>query len=197
MANRKEDLRIKKTQKALADAIFELLETTCFDDISIIDICNKANVHRATFYKHYTDKNDFIEQVTNEKLFELFKQSIDGIDITDKPTVYKSIIRTSTHFIYDHKKMFRLALGTSNVKYYNSTVKIVENSIKKFISDSDLQTALSDIPTEITAAFITGGLFALFSWWITKGDDFSPEEIDSYLERLVFLNEIRYNESLI
>ena len=185
MAHRKEDLRIKKTQKALSEAMFELLQTQCFEDISIIDICEKANVHRATFYKHYNDKNDFIEQVTNEKLFELFQQSIEGIDITDKTTVYKSIIRTATNFVYDHKHMFRLAAGTTNVKYYNSTVKIIENSIMKFISNSEICTAISD------------GLFALFSWWIINEAEYSPEDIESYLEKLVFLNEIRYNESLI
>ncbi len=197
MAHRKEDLRIKKTQKALSEAILSLLKTQCFEDISIIDICKKANVHRATFYKHYKDKNDFIEHVTNEKLFELFQLSIDGIDINDKPTVYKSIIKTTTRFVYDHKQMFRLAAGTTNVKYYNSTVKIVENSITKFISNSEIHTALSDIPTDVVAAFITGGLFALFNRWITNGDEYTPEDIESYLERLIFLNEIRYNESLI
>ena len=197
MAHRKEDLRIKKTQKALSEAMFELLQTQCFEDISIIDICEKANVHRATFYKHYKDKNEFIEQVTNEKLFELFQQSIEGIDITDKTTVYKSIIRTATNFVYDHKHMFRLAAGTTNVKYYNSTVKIIENSIMKFISESKINTAISDVPTDVIAVFITGGLFALFSWWIINEAEYSPEDIESYLEKLVFLNEIRYNESLI
>jgi AcrR family transcriptional regulator len=61
MANRsgnfkKEDLRIKKTKKILAEAMFTLLETRHFAKITVFDICDEALVSRAAFYAHFTDK---------------------------------------------------------------------------------------------------------------------------------------------
>ena len=52
----KEDLRVVRTRKLLCKALFELLEEVPFDKISVTDICDKAMVHRATFYNHFESK---------------------------------------------------------------------------------------------------------------------------------------------
>ena len=58
-----EDLRITKTKKKLFDTFIEMLTTTSIEDITVNDLCTKAGVRRATFYKHYTDKIDFCSYV--------------------------------------------------------------------------------------------------------------------------------------
>ena len=57
---KKEDLRIVKTKAALTNAFYELLETMTLEDITVNSLCEKAGVRRATFYKHFNDKGDFI-----------------------------------------------------------------------------------------------------------------------------------------
>ena len=57
---KKEDLRIIKTKAALTNSFFALLEEMTVEDITVNGLCEKAGVRRATFYKHFTDKNDFI-----------------------------------------------------------------------------------------------------------------------------------------
>ena len=60
----KEDLRVKRTKKALAEAFVNLLKAKPLDDITINELCDTADVRRATFYKHYNDKFDFIAAFT-------------------------------------------------------------------------------------------------------------------------------------
>ncbi len=57
---KKEDLRITKTKSALTNAFFNMLEESSLEDITVNELCDKAGVRRATFYKHFNDKNDFI-----------------------------------------------------------------------------------------------------------------------------------------
>ena len=57
----KEDLRIVRTRKLLSTALFDLLESTPYEKISVMDICEKAMVHRATFYNHFEDKEHLLE----------------------------------------------------------------------------------------------------------------------------------------
>lgn len=57
---KKEDLRIIKTKNALINAFFVTLEDTALEDVTVNALCEKAGVRRATFYKHFTDKSDFI-----------------------------------------------------------------------------------------------------------------------------------------
>ena len=51
-----ESKRILRTKKDITKAFINLLLEKDFDDITIIDICNKALVTRATFYKYFEDK---------------------------------------------------------------------------------------------------------------------------------------------
>ena len=60
MTTKKEDIRITKTKKALSEAFFKMLSVTPLEDITVNDLCQKADVRRATFYKHFRDKSDFI-----------------------------------------------------------------------------------------------------------------------------------------
>jgi AcrR family transcriptional regulator len=56
----KEDLRIVKTKRALSSAFLQLLREKHFEEITINELCDRAEIRRATFYKHYTDKLNFL-----------------------------------------------------------------------------------------------------------------------------------------
>ena len=60
---RKEDSRIIKTRRALVLAFLDLLKEVKYEDLSINELCTRANIRRATFYKHYKDKTDFMYSV--------------------------------------------------------------------------------------------------------------------------------------
>lgn len=60
MTVRKEDARIIKTKAALTTTFFEMLTTMEIGDVTINALCERADIRRATFYKHFCDKNDFI-----------------------------------------------------------------------------------------------------------------------------------------
>ena len=60
---KKEDLRVQKTKKALTEKFRQLLEEKRFEDITVNELCEKAGIRRATFYKHFEDKYDFLSFV--------------------------------------------------------------------------------------------------------------------------------------
>ena len=56
----KVDRRILKTQEALKKALIELMTEKSFDNITIQDLSDRANVSRGTIYLHYLDKFDLL-----------------------------------------------------------------------------------------------------------------------------------------
>ena len=62
---KKKDLRIIKTRKALYNAFEELMKSKPFEQIKVSDICNEALINRSTFYDHYADKYDLLEEYIN------------------------------------------------------------------------------------------------------------------------------------
>src|SRR5512139_4063861 len=60
MAQHKQDRRSRRTRQALVEALLALLTAKNYDEISINDIVDRANVGRSTFYAHYQDKDDLL-----------------------------------------------------------------------------------------------------------------------------------------
>ena len=60
MEQEKKDRRIRKTRQILRDTLLTLLKEKRFDDISVQDIIERADMARSTFYVHYMDKDDLL-----------------------------------------------------------------------------------------------------------------------------------------
>ncbi|KXT88385.1 TetR/AcrR family transcriptional regulator [Streptococcus oralis] len=56
------------TKVDIKEAFIQLLATKSVEDISISQLTKKAGVNRSTFYLHYLDKQDFLEQLREETL---------------------------------------------------------------------------------------------------------------------------------
>src|SRR5262245_35977421 len=54
------DRRVQRTQRLLQDALISLIEERGYEDLSVQDIIDRANVGRATFYAHFDNKEDLL-----------------------------------------------------------------------------------------------------------------------------------------
>ncbi len=61
-----EDLRVRRTRKLLQQAFIELTVEKGFAALTVRDITERAMVNRSTFYRHYLDKYDLLEEYLNE-----------------------------------------------------------------------------------------------------------------------------------
>ena len=71
MMEKREDIRITKSKRDLCNALVELMKNTPFKKITVGDICSTAMINKMTFYKHYADKYELLNDV-----FLNIKQSI-------------------------------------------------------------------------------------------------------------------------
>jgi len=62
LAQKAEDLRVRRTRKLLQRAFIELTIEKGFADVTVRDIAERAMVNRSTFYRHYLDKYDLLSQ---------------------------------------------------------------------------------------------------------------------------------------
>ena len=58
-----EDKRIRKTKRNLKDTLVELLMEVPFEQISITELCKRADISRITFYSHYSDKYALVDEI--------------------------------------------------------------------------------------------------------------------------------------
>lgn len=68
MRGDKEDRRVKYTKMVLKESFIKLLEKKDISQISIKEICEDADINRATFYSHYNDQYDLLRKIESELL---------------------------------------------------------------------------------------------------------------------------------
>src|SRR5690242_11331851 len=71
MEHFKNDRRSKRTRQSLGDALVELMLEKRFDEITVQDILDRANIGRSTFYAHYTDKEQLLMAQIKQMIHQL------------------------------------------------------------------------------------------------------------------------------
>src|SRR5215831_17755220 len=66
------NLRVRRMQKLLREALIELIEERGFEALTIGEITERAMVSRAAFYRNYQDKYALVEQIFEEAMSSLF-----------------------------------------------------------------------------------------------------------------------------
>lgn len=69
--NKNLDRRIRYTRKIIHDSVLELLYTKPIDKITVKEVCERAEINRATFYAHYVNLSALLEEIEVEKSQEL------------------------------------------------------------------------------------------------------------------------------
>ena len=54
------DRRVRRTRRALRDALLELTLERGWDEVNVLDVCERADVARSTFYTHFADKEELL-----------------------------------------------------------------------------------------------------------------------------------------
>jgi AcrR family transcriptional regulator len=60
MKEMKQTRKTKYTQMVLKDSLVELMKNKPISEITVKEICEKADVNRTTFYAHYHDQQQLI-----------------------------------------------------------------------------------------------------------------------------------------
>lgn len=93
MAEKKIDSRIKRTKRLLREGLTQLMSEKSVKKISVRELTDLVEINRGTFYLHYKDIFDLLEQIENELCVE-FKSMLDKVTIkspSDSLHIYLSI----------------------------------------------------------------------------------------------------------
>jgi len=177
------DLRKQKTRKALEAAFFELSETMWIEDITVGDLCEKAMVRRATFYKHFTDKYAFFAYVMNDiQRSTNLQQNADPRDIP-MAEYCLNICRSYLRNYEEHPKMVKRILNSkSRQPYTDILVAQIRNALLKKASYDREKGIETEIDVQVIAYFIAGAIpYALTAY---ETDHIAELDTDRFLAEL-------------
>ena len=182
----KEDLRVRRTKKALFVAFLQLLNEKQFDEITVNELCDVAGIRRATFYKHYSDKFAFLAACTHVLRNNFDRQMVKA----GKPALtcdyYVEYAKRVVHFIDEN------AVAVDNVcKSYlfpSVLALIFEQNFKDTCDRLRISVASGMVlpaSVEAVSAACSGAVAACIYGWLIEGRKVAPEVVAEQVGAIV------------
>lgn len=186
------DRRVRKTQNALYLALAELMREKSVNSITVSELAEKADIHRATFYSHYADIDELYIQIQKNTLAEIERifapDPIHGINMNGN-----EIFSLLVQFIQENKEIFRMFLAENNARnFYEQLGDIVEEIyLEVFWKEAKGLTVKENVG--FLAKYHVQGCLSVLSAWAAS-DYQEPAQkvidslslVDSNFDRLMF-----------
>lgn len=151
------DPRVKRTRSLILKSFGELLAEKNFENISVQDVTDKAEINRATFYKHFVDKYALLDYSINQMFMqEIEKRMLNACHYT--PDNLRNLILAVCEFLS--------RLHSDCAQPHQQFESLVETQIKKQLFDLLsywLKQSKVKISTDIPATVATWAIYGLAS----------------------------------
>lgn len=176
------DLRVRRTHKLLWEALMAELAERPFAEITVTDICDRAMVHRTTFYKHYDDKYALLEQGMRRMIDALMADEEhlppSAFSADHPPPYFVRLYEQAAH----HRQFYKLMVcGEGNAQFQ----RLVKEYIARVAADHPRASPTAKphlaVAAEMHAHYVAGATLSLLAWWLDHDMPFSPLRMAQYL----------------
>lgn len=184
---RKGDLRSKRSQEKLSDALLSLLKEKKIDTISVKEIAQRAGISPLTFYNHFKNKLDLLDYCFYshlEPVLERIPDIIKGASTADE--ALERIVRSFVHFVFQNLPLLTdLVRNDTSRTIYWAMTKLDHNIFQDVRRKNGTLFHFDELPEEVVDTFFAGGLTYLIYELIRKEARYTEEEATRFFVRLV------------
>ena len=170
------DTRKRRTRQALGAAMLELLAEKPFEDIQILELTARAQVGYATFFRHYTQPVDVLDEVAGDLIRELLALSIPAFERTDSAAGLRALCR----YVLDQRAVWQPLLTGGAA--YRVRAEFVRQA-REWSRQGD--GGPTSVPVDLGTVCAAGSAIDALAWWLERGDAYSAEEMADFIDRLI------------
>ncbi|MBQ6453924.1 MAG: TetR/AcrR family transcriptional regulator [Coriobacteriales bacterium] len=183
--DKNDNKRVKRTKRALRDALTELMEQKGFERVSVCDITDAAHVNRGTFYSHYSDKNDLLRQCEDqlmEDISAIQMKHADALprmlmDVATKQTPPPVIVDLYS-YLQENKRFVRVLLSDNGDPAFVPRMKaVLRSNVVNLVLHYDPNANVDDPIGGYYFAFCTEAQLGILRHWLETGAKETPLEM--------------------
>lgn len=183
MKKAKDDQRTRMTRRLLQGALVDLMREKPIRDVTVKELCQRADVNRSTFYLHYQDIYSLMEELEGEISHELtaaLSQMPQAADQDAFSSFYTAIFALFAR----HAELCEILLGENGDKAFVEQVFAMGR--EKCVSEwGRAYPKAPKTRVEMYYTFLSSGCVGLLRAWFASGCREDAETVGSQVERLV------------
>ncbi len=172
------DRRIRRTRAALGHALLELAAVRPFDELTVRELVDRADVGYATFFRHYASKEAL--------LLDVFGGIVGELADLLQPTAEEGRLEEAGYQLFDYvernaarlRLLFAAQRGTAVEREVRSAVEA------RILASRGFRPS-PDVPAALAAHHLAVASLALVAWWLEHDMPHSPERMGQIYARLV------------
>lgn len=180
----KVDPRILRTRQLIKDAFIDLLQEMDINKITVNRISERATVNRVTFYLHYRDIQDMMENMAlemGEKLGQIMRNSTTYNSIEETDSV--KLLNLLEH-IAENAKFYKVVLASTKTPIFTEQLlKIITETITKRREIDSLHIK-TDIQKDIIIWYGSSALIGTIVSWLRNDMPYTPQYLAKQLSLL-------------
>jgi len=166
-----------KSKQALHSGLLSLIAEQDFSEILLDDLLRHSHVSRATFYRHYPDKEALLEHVGTTEIENLVDIALPLLSSTDTRASCLALFR----YIEGHRALWSALLtGGASGAMRDIYARLFEERGPKQVDMSK-----RGIPLDLGTSWGVAGTFEIMAWWLKQDKSVPIEVAAGYLDRLV------------
>lgn len=176
---KKEDLRVRKTKKAIRDAFREMICEMDYESLTVKELTERAMINRKTFYLHYRDLDELLEEMQDEIVENFTAHDISYRSLDD----IRSIIRIFFEYTTAMPLLNERLLCSGSYRHIGDKIIAAIMSHRAKTNKG----AFSDNPLEdsLVFAYFSANSPLLYRQWVADGKKLSVEELIAVATKLI------------
>ena len=166
----KEDRRVLYTRRVIREAFLSLLESTSMENITVKEICNLADINRATFYRNYADLYALYDAIEEDMVRIAFPDNNEEFNVLD----LLRLIQANKAF---YRELFR------RTKISTGSMRLISRFSGKMRERMRIRLKPEDY--EVYLRYAAYGVGGLLRDWLESDCELDAVMLAAQIERIV------------
>ncbi len=173
------DRRQKKTRDSIFKAFSQLLENKRYENITVQEIIEKANVGRSTFYSHFETKDHLLKAMCSDIFDHIFENDMDSC-LFPSGTLQGKLAHILWHF-NEHKNDVCGILSSESGEMFMKYIKEYLSMLFKI----HIKEFSANVPEDFLLNHLVGSFAEVINWWVKNDMKYSYENVATYFMSVI------------
>lgn len=177
--NKKEDLRVRKTKEAIHNTFKAMICEMDYEQITIKELTQRAQINRKTFYLHYSRLDALLEELQEEIADHFIRRKVSYSNMKDIRDLIRLFFEHATNMPLLHERLM-----------CSGSYRPIWEKINKRIMDYRKETnrgvfGLDEYSENLVFAYYGANSSILFRQWVLDGKKLPLEKLIDMATKLI------------
>lgn len=169
-----QDRRIRKTRVAIRSALKRLLQQHRFEQLTIKDIAEEADIGYTTFFRHFASREAALADLADNVAADLLSQTLPLLSTADSRESCLALCR----YIEANRPVWEALLTGGAAGFVRAS--LASNTIER---SNEWPASQPWIPADKGMYLATGMVVEVLTWWLTHAAELTPEAVAEIMDR--------------